>query len=417
LVQVSNTALVCAIVLYAVAFFAYTIAVIGKRWSKRDPASHSRRWSRAASLWTALGLACHLTFFITRWVHTGRIPTANMFEFMTFLAMMVTAAFLIIYAIYRSAVLGVFAMPVVVMVLLYAAVFPWEAQPLVPSLQHWMLRVHVTTAAAGEAFFAIGFAAGLIYLLRTVNFASGEKKDVRERRGVELILFIVLVTVGFILAVFAFRGAGYEAAFERIVTKVQDGKQVQIAENEVYTMPPLIGPYDSELVKMDRFLGMEKPLFEAPGWMNGENAGRKLNTIVWSLLAGLILYGLLRLILRKPLGAALQPMLRDLEPDDLDEISYRTIAIGFPIYTLGALIFAMIWAKIAWGRFWGWDPKEVWALITWLFYSVYLHLRLSRGFIGKQSAWLAVVGFIIVMFTLVGVNLVISGLHSYAGVS
>jgi cytochrome c-type biogenesis protein CcsB len=105
-----------------------------------------------------------------------------------------------------------------------------------------------------------------------------------------------------------------------------------------------------------------------------------------------------------------------MDPEDLDEIGYRAIAIGYPIFTLGALIFAMIWASEAWGRFWGWDPKEVWALITWLFYAAFLHLRLSRGWQGKKSAWLSVIGFLIVMFTLVGVNLVIAGLHSYAGV-
>jgi cytochrome c-type biogenesis protein CcsB len=150
--------------------------------------------------------------------------------------------------------------------------------------------------------------------------------------------------------------------------------------------------------------------------MKGVNAGRKFNTVIWSVISGLILYGLLRLIARRPLGAAIQPALTDINPDDLDEISYRSIAIGFPIFTLGALIFAMIWAQAAWGRFWGWDPKEVWALIVWLFYSAYLHLRLSRGWLGAGSAWLAVIGFVIVMFTLVGVNLIIAGLHSYAGV-
>src|SRR5690606_21186986 len=136
----------------------------------------------------------------------------------------------------------------------------------------------------------------------------------------------------------------------------------------------------------------------------------------WSVIFGLLLYGITRLILRKHLGAAIHPMLKDIDPEDLDEISYRAIAIGFPIFTLGALIFAMIWAHIAWNRFWGWDPKEVWALITWLFYSVYLHLRLGRGWQGNRSAWLAVIGFIVVMFTLIGVNLIIAGLHSYAGV-
>jgi len=151
--------------------------------------------------------------------------------------------------------------------------------------------------------------------------------------------------------------------------------------------------------------------------MNGVNAGRKWNTVVWSVIVGLLLYGLLRLLVRKPLGKAIHPYLEGIDPDDLDEISYRAIAIGFPIFTLGALIFAMIWAQIAWSRFWGWDPKEVWALITWLYYSAYLHLRLSRGWQGIRSAWLAAIGFLVVMFTLIGVNLLIAGLHSYAGVS
>lgn len=167
---------------------------------------------------------------------------------------------------------------------------------------------------------------------------------------------------------------------------------------------------------MTEFLGMTDGLFETPSWFNGVNSGRKLNTVVWSIIVGLILYGIIRLIIRKPLGAAIHPKLEGIDPDDLDEISYRAIVIGFPIFTLGALIFAMIWAEIAWGRFWGWDPKEVWALITWLYYSAYLHFRLSRGWHGRPSAWLAVIGFVIVLFTLVGVNLLIAGMHSYAGV-
>ena len=100
--------------------------------------------------------------------------------------------------------------------------------------------------------------------------------------------------------------------------------------------------------------------------------------------------------------------------DFVDEISYRSVIIGFPVFTLGGLIFAMIWAQIAWSRPWGWDPKEVWALVTWLFYAAFLHLRLSKGWHGEKSAWLAVVGFAIIMFNLVAVNLVIAGLHSYA---
>ena len=111
-----------------------------------------------------------------------------------------------------------------------------------------------------------------------------------------------------------------------------------------------------------------EPLIEVPAIVNA----KKLNTVIWSLGAGIILYGLLRLILRKRLAAVFQPIVKNVNIDLVDEISYRSVLIGFPIFTLGALIFAMIWAQIAWTRFWGWDPKEVWALITWLFYAAFL---------------------------------------------
>ncbi len=254
-------------------------------------------------------------------------------------------------------------------------------------------------------------------LIRVVDFTRTDKAGRRAQFWTEFSLYVIIVLVGFIVAVFAFRGAGYEANFKQETVTIDDAGNALTNTGEVkYTLPPLVAPYNSETVTFQSFIGLEKPLFEAPSWMNGVNAGRKLNTVIWSVIAGSLLYGLLRLITRKKLTAAINPHLSDIDPDDLEEISYRAIAIGFPVFTLGALIFAMIWAEIAWSRFWGWDPKEVWALITWLFYSAYLHLRLSRGWQGTRSAWLAVIGFLVVMFTLVGVNLVIAGLHSYAGV-
>lgn len=98
----------------------------------------------------------------------------------------------------------------------------------------------------------------------------------------------------------------------------------------------------------------------------------------------------------------------------LDEIGYKAIAIGFPFFTLGALIFGMVWAQHAWGRYWGWDPKEVWSLITWLVYALYLHARVTWGWRDHKTAWLAVLGFFVVLFTWLGVNYLLSGLHSYA---
>ncbi|GAA3405290.1 cytochrome c biogenesis protein CcsA [Paenibacillus hodogayensis] len=415
--SLSGTFLLIAFILYTLSFIVFGIAVTGKKWSSRDPERHLKRWGRGGLVLTIVGFASQLGYFFTRWYAAGHIPVSNMFEFLTFLSMMIALAFVIVYAIYRVAVLGMFAMPVCVIILAYALVFPPDIQPLIPALQSYWLKIHVTTAAFSEAFFAVGFAAGLMYLLRVVNFKGTSKADRRERRGVEVVIFVVFTVVAFVVTSFVFKGIGYEAKFKQEITKIdQNGKENVTTSTVDYVLPPIVKPYNSTVETMKPFLGMEEPLFTSPSWMNGINAGRKLNTFLWSLIAGLILYGLVRLILRKQVGAAIQPAMNGMDPEDLDEISYRAIAIGFPLFTLGALIFAMIWAHEAWGRFWGWDPKEVWALITWLYYTAYLHFRLSRGWQGRKSAWMAVIGFVVVMFTNVGVNLIIAGLHSYAGV-
>lgn len=415
--SVSSSALLIAFIVYSIAFLVFVLALAGKRWAGREPEAHQKRWGTAGFALTVAGFVCQLVYFFARWYSGGHIPTSNMYEFMTFLSMMIVCAFIIVYLIYRTPVLGMFAMPVGIIIIAYASVFPSEVQPLIPALQSYWLKIHVTTAATGEAFFAVGFAGGLMYLLRTVDYNSEEPAARKERRGVEVTLIVIVMLIAFVSEIFGFNAAGYKAQFAQtsLVTDKSNAQQ-EVRQTVDYVLPPIFAPSGAETVTMKPFLGMTKPLFEAPSWMEGVNAGRKLNTVVWSLVGGAILYGVLRLIARKPLGAVISPLLQGMDPEDLDEIGYRAIAIGYPIFTLGALIFAMIWAQEAWGRFWGWDPKEVWALITWLFYAVFLHLRLSRGWLGKRSAWLSVIGFIIVMFTLVGVNLVIAGLHSYAGV-
>lgn len=97
----------------------------------------------------------------------------------------------------------------------------------------------------------------------------------------------------------------------------------------------------------------------------------------------------------------------------LDELIYHAIAIGFPFFTLGGLFFGAIWAKHAWGRYWGWDPKETFMLVTWLVYVLFLHVRVQRGWHGRRTAWIAVIGFLLALFTFAGVNYLIRGLHSY----
>jgi len=100
----------------------------------------------------------------------------------------------------------------------------------------------------------------------------------------------------------------------------------------------------------------------------------------------------------------------------LDKAAYRVVAFSFPLYTV-AVICGAIWAEAAWGRYWGWDPKETWAFIVWVVYACYLHARATAGWKGRAAAWINLAGFGAITFNFLIVNIVVSGLHSYAGLS
>lgn len=100
------------------------------------------------------------------------------------------------------------------------------------------------------------------------------------------------------------------------------------------------------------------------------------------------------------------------KPALLDEISYRSVIIGFPLLTM-VVILGAVWAEVAWGTYWSWDPKETASLVTWFIYGAYLHARVARGWVGRRAAWLTMLGFAAVLFTFFG-NLFFGGLHSYA---
>jgi cytochrome c-type biogenesis protein CcsB len=383
-----------AFFLYLAATILFAVSITGKKF-KNQQGKEMNKAGLLGYISSIAALIAMITYFIMRWIGVGYAPVSNMFEYTTALGMAITLGFIIIYAIYRNNYLGLFSMPIIMLIVAYASMFPGEVQPLIPALQSHWLTIHVITTVIGQGILAIGFVAGLLYLVRVINF----KETSMKVKGVEFILFTLISTFAYILLGFGFGVTDYQATFEFVN---EQGNEAEIN----YVFPPLIGPNEGELVSEQ---GMS-PIINAPAVIQSAD----LNTVLWSILGGLALYFVLRLVLRKPIGGAIQPLLKNVNPQTVDEISYRAIAIGLPIFALGGLIFAMIWAQIAWTRFWGWDPKEVWALITFLFYVVYLHLRLSKGWHGEKSAWLCVIGFALIMFNLIFVNLVISGLHSYA---
>jgi cytochrome c-type biogenesis protein CcsB len=118
-------------------------------------------------------------------------------------------------------------------------------------------------------------------------------------------------------------------------------------------------------------------------------------------------------LLGSPAGSGLGARLP--EGATLDRLAYRTAVVAFPIWTF-AIIAGAIWAEAAWGRYWGWDPKETCALVAWVVYACYLHARATVGWRGSPAAWINVVGFSVMLFNLFFVNIVVAGWHSYAGI-
>ncbi|MGJ9456855.1 c-type cytochrome biogenesis protein CcsB [Oceanobacillus sp. CF4.6] len=394
LLNISSTMLYSAFILYLIATFFFGATI-------RQNKSEKRKKTKAGTIGitiTIIGFVAQLVYLITRWIASGHAPVSNMFEFMTFLGMCMVLGFIILYFYYKLTYLGLFALPIAMIIIAYASMFPTDISPLVPSLQSHWLYIHVTTVALGQGILFISFVAGIMYLIRQIDQTVRNQKNV----WLEIVIYTMFLFIGFIVITSAFNVINYNATFE-----YQQGNSMVTTD---YQLPAIAGPIDGTLLTE----GVMEPLFETPSWMQGADSGSKFNTVIWSILTGSILYGLVRLFTRKRIAAKIQPLLKNIKPDLLDEIMYRSVTIGFPIFTLGGIIFASIWAQIAWGRFWGWDPKEVWALVTWLFYAAFLHLRLSRGWHGERSAWLAVAGFAIIMFNLIVVNLVLAGLHSYA---
>lgn len=395
LYNLSGTMLYTAFILYLIATFFFGATI---RQEKNDRGRKTKAGTVGIII-TIIGFVAQLVYLITRWMASGNAPVSNMFEFMTFLGMCMVLAFIIIYFYYKLTSLGVFALPIALVIIAYASMFPTEIPPLVPSLQSHWLYIHVTTVALGQGILFISFVAGLMYLIKQLDQSVRTAKNM----WLEIILYTIFLFIGFIVITSVFNMLNYNASFE-----YTEGNGVVITTD--YHLPPIAAPNEGTLLTE----GAMKPWFETPTWMQGADAGRKFNTVIWSFFTGSILYAIVRLFSRKRIAARVQPLLKNVKPDLLDEIMYRSVAIGFPIFTLGGLIFASIWAQEAWGRFWGWDPKEVWALVTWLFYAAFLHSRLSRGWHGEKSGWLSVIGFAIIMFNLIVVNLVLAGLHSYA---
>jgi cytochrome c-type biogenesis protein CcsB len=306
--------------------------------------------------------------FLMRWVEGyemglrsfWRPPISNLYESLIFFVWCLILGYLIIEFKYRNRSFGAFITPVAGLALAFIEMtgMSKEIQPLMPALQSNWLLAHVTMSFIAYAAFGLSFGTALMYLIEKT-----------EKRTEPAYIFWT-VSLGVLIVLFAAMGLDFM-------------KYHVLATN-------------SEVIKSYLFMATFKSAsgsVSLASWIGSVI----IIALVWR-------YGYL---LKKIVAAF------NVSTDLLDELTYKTVAVGFPVFTIGGLIFGAIWADQAWGVYWSWDPKETWSLITWFVYAFYLHARLMRGWRGRKVAVVAVVGFVAVVFTYLGVNLLLSGLHSY----
>jgi cytochrome c-type biogenesis protein CcsB len=318
---------------------------------------------------TILGVISQTFAIIMRWKEFADLsgmgflrsaPLTNLYESMVFFVWCLILGYLIIEFKFKNRSFGAFITPIAGLALAFIDLtgVSKEIQPLVPALKSNWLLAHVTMSFIAYAAFSMSFSTGLMYLITTT-----------EKRSESAYIFWT-ITLGLFAVLLVSMGIDF------------------------FTFK----------VKVRPEIFIHSYLFRT-SFLHSSSA---VNIISYVLaIAALVLvwrYGyILRTVITK----------FNVTPDMLDEITYRSIAVGFPIFTLGGLIFGAIWADQAWGVYWSWDPKETWSLITWFIYAFYLHSRMIRGWKGKKVAIVAVLGFMAVIFTYLGVNLLLSGLHAY----
>ncbi len=304
----------------------------------------------------AIANLCIATLLGARWIEAGYFPLSNLYESLFFLAWGITTIHFIAENTSRSRLVGVATAPVAMLITAFATLtLPSEmqaAEPLVPALKSNWLMMHVSVMMLSYSALMVGSLLAIAFLVVT--------------RGQNIQLQGSSVGTG------GYRTNGYRL---HKASELANQPQVTAVENN----------------------GIAR--FTSDG--NGKTA-------------------VMDLVTTTPIPNP-QSQIQNSEPlspqrlslaETLDNISYRIIGLGFPLLTIG-IIAGGVWANEAWGSYWSWDPKETWALVTWLVFAAYLHSRITRGWQGLRPAILAASGFVVVWICYLGVNLLGKGLHSY----
>lgn len=391
---------------------------------------------RFASLATWAGLIANTGAVAHRWYEAGHPPFASIYEMLLSFVWTLAVLTLIAEKKYGVKVIGTVTMPVAIVGVVLMQLLRTEVRPLVPALQSTWLHVHVTLAMLAYAACALSFALAMMFLIQdrmktetflaatslfTVGIYAGimtrfdksgglnviawnpqDKMEVFLSKGVRL--FVVIPDLGWLMLIVLLAAAVPLVLYLLWRRNPNDGL-IDLANKAVFISILLqtlalaffiLRARDGQYASLDADGLFPTSLAASPFILSGLVGG-----IFVSLLYLLLLW-------RRP---DLERMLPTAE--ELDRITYRTIAIAFPLLTL-MIAAGAYWANRTWGSYWSWDPKETWAAITWLVYAGYLHMRITRGWRGRRAAYFAILGFAVVMFTFFGVTYLLPGLHAYA---
>jgi ABC-type transport system involved in cytochrome c biogenesis permease subunit len=397
------------------------------------------------------------------WFLVSHPPYTNLFDALNFVAWAMMVCYLIIERKWGLRVVGVLAVALALVAMGEASlVTDKQIEPLVPALQSYWILIHVGMLFVSYSLFTLGAVCALLYLVRT-GTRSGTMGAVQSA----VAALLLALTGGAALFKGVFEMApGWQ---HQIQSRLHAGKLLDVTTAVHVVLPGTdkAVKYLTPVAGVGPFLLGAVLLFVAAAFIYWRERGRgeegvhargyKLTASAFGLLTiglALLVYrivnspeivlpdgvplapgehgpfrlslasnyalGLIALVWGTTLGFLMVTPLRDRiseglpDPRKLEDITYRVIIAGWPLLTIGIVMGGM-WANEAWGRFWGWDPKETWALITWVVYAGYLHTRITLGWAGKRPAAIAVFAFAVVVFTFMGVNLGLTGegLHTY----
>ncbi|MFB3923025.1 MAG: cytochrome c biogenesis protein CcsA [Terriglobia bacterium] len=380
----------------------------------------------------------HTAGVVVRWASSGHAPFSNIYEMVLMFSWGVVAFQLLAEWKFELKYFGAVTLPITALSLVLLQVLPGEIRPLVPALQSTWLQIHVTLAILSYAGFTLAFAAGVLYFIKDgtsartfLNWTTGLVA------GTYAIIAWTSIDRGFNLLLPAWDAAAGEKIFvgpkQALMVPVPSlGWPIVIvlALSVAALAASLYDTFSEQAGAAARwarrlFLGSvfmqfaalvamsvkieSGPYFAAQVGQNVEVAFSSSPFLLSGIVCGIFM-SLAWLVLASKHDAIVEFLPHR---DTLDNLIYKTVAVSFPLLTL-MIIAGAYWANRTWGSYWSWDPKEDWALITWLTYAGYLHMRLTRGWRGRRAAYMAIIGFAIVMFTFLGVTYLLPGLHAYA---